>query len=343
MDELTEMLRSAAASPRHALDPAALQNRIRSRRRRRGALTATAVALLAALGIAGIAAAASRNSDRTIVPTNTTAVPATSTLPAATTTAPIAESTVPTPSELAVLGQAMELTVVDGDGKPFPATKAGIRACPLVNGTPNCDGLIEIVDDDGDGSVDIALRVDTDYVLNAFAHDTGWACPAAESDGTPFHHSDGQTVAAGESIDGAKFVITRPNPNGCTSDLPTVVINLFDEQGNSLASTPALVDVCGYDPLFPPTYPIGREHNGCSPDSGFVGPDADRVVRVRVDTALTYDLTGILPCTDGSFLFGDYNNSTSNGYSFWTISASDLVTNGLDLTVRGDISACLGP
>ena len=342
MNELTEILKSAAADPRHPVDVGALQNRIRSRRRRRRVLTVTAVALLVAIGIAGIAAEAGSKSDRTIVPTNTTADPPDSTLPAATTTVPIVESTVPASTGGPALGQPMTLTVVDGDAKPFPARKAGIRACPLVAGTPNCDDLIESVDDDGDGSVDIALRVDTDYVVNAFAHDTGWACPVAESDGTPFHHSDEQTVIVGERIDGARFVIIRPNPNGCTSDLPTVVINLFDGQGNTLAGTPALVDVCGYDPLFPPTYPIGGQHEGCSPDSGFVGPDADGLVRVRVDPVLTYDLQGMLPCVDGSFLFSDYNSSP-NGYPVWTMTGNELLTEGLDLTVPGDINSCLGP
>ena len=119
-----------------------------------------------------------------------------------------------------------------------------------MRGTPNCDDLIESVDDNGDGSVDIALRVDTDYVVNTFAHDTGWACPVAESDGTPFHHSDEQPLSRANASTSeirdhqaqSQRVYERP-ANGC-DQLVRRARQHVDQHTRRWWS------VCGYDPLF---------------------------------------------------------------------------------------------
>src|SRR4029077_10772920 len=101
MDDLNEILKSAAASPRHTLDPTTLENRIRSRRRRRGIVRVTAVALLVVVGLAALEVAAAEDHEN-VIPTVTTVVPPATTLPtpatslpASTTSVPAAVSTVP--------------------------------------------------------------------------------------------------------------------------------------------------------------------------------------------------------------------------------------------------------
>jgi hypothetical protein len=359
MDDLNEILESAAASPRHTFDSRVLEDRIRSRRRRRAVMRTAAVTMLVVVGLGAIVAAAGRGSGTTVVPTRSTAVPSVSTLPATTNPTPLVESTipttvvestvpttvveptVPTTSSPPLIGASMTVTIVDGVNQPFPATKSGLRACRLIAGAADCSERIDSVDEDGNGIVEIVLRDDIDYVVNAFAHDTGWPCPSIDADGTPFHHSDKRDVLAGESIDGLTLAITRPNPDVCSSDLPSLVINLYDESGESLAGTGAFVDLCGYDPLFPVNYPIGQQHTGCSSDSGFVHQDQSGIIRVHVNPALTYDVSSFIKCADGSFLVGDHNR-TPGGYSVWTTTATDLLTNGLDLTIRGNVDTCVG-
>ncbi|MET0662324.1 MAG: hypothetical protein ABWZ42_04250 [Ilumatobacteraceae bacterium] len=347
MDDLHDILKSAAASPRHTIDATVLESRIRSRRRRRGIVRVTAVVTLVVIGVAALGVANAGDHSNNLVPAVTTELPPASTspattLPATTTSLPVAESTVPTTSPIPAVGASMTVTVLDGIGQPFPAATSGVRACRVVSGAADCATPIESIDDDGDGVVRIVLPVDSQYAVNAFAYDTNWPCPSAESDGTPFHHSDAQDVPAGGSIDGATFAIVRPNPGECPSDLPSAVINLLDDAGRSLTDSQAFVDVCGYDPLFPPKYPTTQQHLGCSPDSGFVHPDSEGVIRVHVNPALTYDISSLAHCDDGSFLNGD-SNRTPDGYPVWTMTAGELLATGeLTLTIHGDVDACLG-
>jgi hypothetical protein len=349
MDDLNEILRSAAARPGHTLDASVLEGRIRSRRRRRAIIRVTAVAILVVIGVAALRVVTTFDRGEHLVPAVTT-VPtpvttlsvATTSVPAPTTSAPVDDTTATTTSKSPAVGASMTVTVLDGIGQPFPAATSGVRACPVVSGAPDCAESIESIDDDGDGVVQIALPDDQGYAVNAFAYDTNWPCPSTESDGTPFHHSDAQDVSAGGSIDGATFAIVRPNPGDCPSDLPSAVINLFDDAGNPLTDSQTFVDLCGYDPLFPPTYPTTQQHIGCSPDSGFVHPGPDGVIRVHVNPALTYDISSLAHCADGSFLNGD-SNRTPGGYPVWTMTASELLASGeFSFTIQGDVGACLG-
>ncbi len=121
----------------------------------------------------------------------------------------------------------------------------------------------------------------------------------------------------------------------------TGAIRMFDQAGSPLPQ--ALVGYCEYDPATPPSYPT-TPGTDCARGSGFRGPDSDGVIRVPItDPSSKLDITGYLPCTDGWYLFGDYNDRTDNGYAFWTITANDLVTNGLDLRILGDVAVCLAP
>jgi hypothetical protein len=116
---------------------------------------------------------------------------------------------------------------------------------------------------------------------------------------------------------------------------------MFDEAGSPLPQ--AFIGYCEYDPATPPSYPNDPDTD-CPRGSGFRAPDGDGVIRVPVtDPGSELDITGYLRCTDGWFLFGDYNNRTENGYAAWTITANDLLTNGLDLEILGDVTACLAP
>ena len=230
------------------------------------------------------------------------------------------------------IADCVPVTVVDDSGNPIPG--AGLF---INNGFGN--GLT-----DPNGVIRVKVTPGTTYEVGAFLANSGWPCPSYTSpDGSTFHFSEQRTVTAEQLLAGQTFIIPKPDPSDCTPPPPvsTGSIRMFDLSGTPLPQ--AMISYCEYDPSTPPSYP-NEPGTDCPRGNGFRGPDGDGVIRVPVTNPNSnLDITGLLACTDGSFLFGDHNNSTSNGYSFWTISASDLVTNGLDLTIIGNVAACLAP
>jgi hypothetical protein len=193
---------------------------------------------------------------------------------------------------------------------------------------------------DANGTIRMQVTPGTTYDMGAFVADTGWPCPSwVGPDGTQLHIANRRPVTAEELLAGMTFVIHKPDASECVP-VPTAEIRMVDESGAPLPA--AFVSTCGYDASTPPMYEPGTT-NVCSPDSGWEGPDGDGVIRVPVaDPTLMYDITGFLSCTNGWYLFGEFNN-TLNGYTFWTISGADLLANGLELTIIGDVEACLAP
>ncbi len=134
------------------------------------------------------------------------------------------------------------------------------------------------------------------------------------------------------------LVIAKPDPSDCPPPGPTAEIRVFDEAHNPLPQ--AFLGICQYDPATPPTYPPPAV-TVCDPAEWFVGSDSDGVIRIEVDPDLMYDITSFLSCTDGSFLFNE-GNFTQAGYHLDRISGADLLANGLETKIVGDVATCVG-
>jgi hypothetical protein len=190
------------------------------------------------------------------------------------------------------------------------------------------------------GQVNLDVEPGTTYDLGTFITNTGWPCPWVHPDnGTEFHFGERRLVSAEELLDGETFVITKPEPSDCPTPLPTAEIRIVD--GSGVLVPNAFVSVCQYDPATPPTYPNG-DVNVCAPGTPWRGPDTDGVIRIGVDPDLMYDITGFLSCTNGWYLFGG-GNFEQSGYLVWRQSGADLLANGLEMALIGDVETCLAP
>ena len=218
--------------------------------------------------------------------------------------------------------------ITDDAGNPLPG--AGVH----VDGGPSGSGPA-----DSSGTVRFKATPGQMYDVEAFISNSGWPCPSLNQQGTPYHYSEHRIVSAEDLLAGVTLVIHKPDPSEC-APVPKAEIRMVDESGAPLPA--AFVGTCGYDASTPPVYapdvPLV-----CSADSGWRGPDGDGVIRIDVaDPSLMYNISGYLSCTNGWFLFSEFNN-TSNGYTFWTISGADLLANGLELTIVGDVDTCVAP
>ena len=219
------------------------------------------------------------------------------------------------------------VTVTDDAGNPLQG------AVMFVN-----DGFSQ--GSNADGQIELDVDPGASYDLGAFITNTGWPCPWVHpDDGTEFHFGERRLVSAEELLDGETFTIAKPEPSDCPPPLPTAEIRIYDDFGVLVPN--AFIGVCQYDPATPPTYPPG-EVTVCDPATWWRGHDSDGVIRIQVDPDLMYDITGFLSCTDGWFLFGG-GNFAQSGYLVWRQSGADLLANGLEMTLIGDIEACLAP
>lgn len=249
-----------------------------------------------------------------------------------------AESLDGTPQELPLLARftiaeptaydCVTVTVTDDSGTPLQG--AGLFVDDGFGEAPT----------DANGHTSLSVHPGAVYQLGAFIVGTGWPCPWIQDDGAEFHFAESRSVSAEDLLLGVTIVIPKPDPSACAPPPPgtTAEIRIVDEGHEPLPQ--AFVGVCQYDPATPPTYPPPAV-SVCNPAEWWAGSQPDGVIRIQVDADRMYDITGFLSCTDGWFLFGGGNHAQA-GYEVWRISGADLLANGLDITIRGDVAGCVG-
>lgn len=189
-----------------------------------------------------------------------------------------------------------------------------------------------------DGVVRMAVEPGRSYQLQPFVANWDAPCPGyVAGDGTAFHFGDRQVLSAEDLIDGADFVIVRPDPSDC-QPTPLGAVRLVDAQGTPLPS--AVAGFCEYDPASPPNWPNGND--GCIA-SGFVAADTLGIAHVPVvDSGHDIGIAGFLACEGGGFEFSDSNTVLDGGYSRWSVTGEQLLAGGLTVTFPGDVATCLG-
>lgn len=167
-----------------------------------------------------------------------------------------------------------EVRVVDEFGAP--RASAGVMACPVVAGAPDCEQRHgQMTDQFGVATLDLDPNVV--YSVNAFVVDPvpAWACPGFEIDGSQFYFSQGFLVGTPAEIAlGAPLVIREPRAEDCPTVL-TASVRVTDVDGVVLPS--GFVGVCAYAPDGTP----------CT-STVYEGPDPDGVIRFQVEPGVMY-------------------------------------------------------
>jgi hypothetical protein len=211
--------------------------------------------------------------------------------------------------------------VVDDLGDPVPT--AGLFVCPLEADGSGCPQNQSFDGPDADGFIHLVADPTVTYRLGAFVANSGWPCPQYKSpDGTLFHFSSSTDIVGADLIaDGLTLVIHHPVASECPTDNATV--RVVDDLGNPLPT--AGLFVC----------PLEADGSGCPQNQSFDGPDADGLIHLVADPAVTYRLGAFLansgwPCPayqspDGTWFH--FSPSTD-------ILGADLIDDGLTLVIH---------
>jgi hypothetical protein len=186
---------------------------------------------------------------------------------------------------------SVALRVVDETGAPMsPAT---VFACPYVDNAPDCSDLVA-AETAHKGVARLRLDRHVRYQFTAFVRDPDppFACPGFSTD-------DGELYFSANRIDGrprdverrAELVIVRPDPFDC------IPITVTDDSGNLLPSAGLIV--C----------PYAADGTPCAAPS-FDNADADGVIRLDVDPAVTYNLGAFIAGTGWPCPFVDPSGNT---------------------------------
>ena len=170
--------------------------------------------------------------------------------------------------------ETIQVRIVDQDGAPRAGAIA--VACPVVGGLQDCSQRITATAN-RIGLAQLRLDATVTYGVMAVVADPepAWACPGVVVDGQELYVSD-RIEALGSAVpQSVKFTIAQPSPLDC------VVVTVTDDAGDDLLLKANLV-VCAHLP----------GSTDCVGDD-LEFPDADGVIRMKIDPSLVYDLMGV--------------------------------------------------
>lgn len=164
--------------------------------------------------------------------------------------------------------------VTDQDG--IALRRASVMACPYAGVVADCDDAVT-VGADRRGVARLTLDRGVRYELTAFVRDPRppWACPGFEIGGVDFYFSAPLSARPADVPRRQPLVVERPSAFDC------IPVTVTDDEGTALPT--AGLFVC----------PLGPDGTPCGGPT-FDGPDADGVIRLPVDPAVTYRLSAFV-------------------------------------------------